>query len=331
MDKQKKFNSLEDIDKKLFQKRDEGSSKKKIKTKRQTAMYVENPLTDFLRDYSRLLVIPAAVVVLTAGIMIAEALSGGGGSGESEPVRIATASVAPAYQGEALAAAAEETETGLKENEDTRIERLINEYFYSRLNADVDSLYAIFGRTVDTDRDELQRRLDAERSWIQSYDGIKVYVLPGLSEGERLAVVTYRINFRRTDTMAPGIMYCYISEKEDGSLYIEENLLKDKVDFINEELERPEIKELIDTTDSELRAALESDSDLALIYTSFNNGEIYMEQDLDVNREQEVAIMFTPEGSDLTDAKGSEGAAETEAVEETPSVEIGDFETEEAE
>ena len=312
MDKHRKFNSLEDIEKNLFQKKKERASKKTLKAKRQTAKYVENPFVEFLRDYSRLLVIPAASVLLIAVIMIAEALGAGapdtGEKGDDMLSETATSSSAMAAEsdpGSAAAASLKEAEdTGLKLNEDTRIERLINDYFYARLNADVDSLYTIFGRTADTGRDELQKRLDAERSWIQSYDGITIYVLPGIELDERVAIITYKINFRRTDTMAPGIMYCYISTGDDGSLHIEENLLKDKVDYINEQLSLPEVEELIDSTDAELKAALDSDSDLALIYTSFNNGEIYKEQDLDVNREQEVDIMFTPEGSDLTGGLG---------------------------
>ena len=315
MDKRRKFNSLEDIEKNLFQKKKEGASKKTLKTKRQTAMYVENPFVEFLRDYSRLLVIPAVVIILIAVIMIAEAVGAGGkGGSEGENGENAVSGTATmssarisddATSGEEVSESSSEAEdTGFKLNEDTRVERLINDYFYARLNADVDTLYTIFGRTTDTGRDELQKRLDAEKSWIQSYDGITTYVLPGLEDGEKLAVITYKINFRRTDTMAPGIMYCYISVRDDGSLYIEENLLKDKVDYINEQLALPEVEELIDSTDAELKAALDSDSDLALIYTSFNNGEIYKEQDLDVNREQEVDIMFTPEGSDLTGGLG---------------------------
>ena len=278
-------------------------------------MYVENPFVEFLRDYSRLLVIPAVVIILIAVIMIAEAVGAGGkGGNEGENGENAVSGTATmssarisddASSGEEVSESSSEAEdTGFKLNEDTRVERLINDYFYARLNADVDTLYTIFGRTTDTGRDELQKRLDAEKSWIQSYDGITTYVLPGLEDGEKLAVITYKINFRRTDTMAPGIMYCYISVRDDGSLYIEENLLKDKVDYINEQLALPEVEELIDSTDAELKAALDSDSDLALIYTSFNNGEIYKEQDLDVNREQEVDIMFTPEGSDLTGGLG---------------------------
>ncbi|MGI6080325.1 MAG: hypothetical protein ACOYBV_05015 [Candidatus Avilachnospira sp.] len=300
MDKQKKFNSLEDIEKKLVQSRKEGTSKKIGKAKKQTAMYVESPVRDFLRDYSRLLVIPAVSVVLIIFIMVAEAVTGNTETEDPSAATVSVAATEPENEPEPL------EEPGLRSGYDTDVGRLINDYFYARLNADVDTLYTVFNRSSETGRDELQKRLDAERSWIQSYDGIKVYLLPGLEEGDELAVITYKINFRRTDTMAPGIMYCYISHREDGSPYIEENLLKDKLDYINEQLEEPEVKELIESTDRELKAALSSDSDLALIYTSFNNGEIYKEQDLDVNREQEVDIMFTPEGSDLTGGQGSD-------------------------
>ena len=233
MDKRRKFNSLEDIEKNLFQKKKEGASKKTLKTKRQTAMYVENPFVEFLRDYSRLLVIPAVSVVLIIFIMVAEAVTGNTETEDPSAATVSVAATEPENEPEPL------EEPGLRSGDDTDVGRLINDYFYARLNADVDTLYTVFNRSSETGRDELQKRLDAERSWIQSYDGIKVYLLPGLEEGDELAVITYKINFRRTDTMAPGIMYCYISHREDGSPYIEENLLKDKLDYINEQLEEP--------------------------------------------------------------------------------------------
>ena len=154
--------------------------------------------------------------------------------------------------------------------------------------------------------------------------------MPGLEEDERVCIIRYKINFRRTNTNAAGIMYCYMTRRSDGSWQILENPDSQRVKYLNEKLQDPDVIAMQDEVDSELRSALASDSDLALIYTSFLNGEIYNETAPDVNREQEVDLFLNPEDSDLVgdmvfeidsesdEAAGAENITETEAATDSP-------------
>ena len=177
---------------------------------------------------------------------------------------------------------------------------LAQEYFDAKLAGDVDKLAEIFGRNAaDTDA-ELATRLKAQADWIQSYTLNKVYVANGLDESAKLCLVCYDIDFRRTDTMAPGVMYFYALRDSDGNYTIAENPVKEIHDYILAELETDSAKAIIDESNARLKEALDSDSTLSLIYVSFLSGEIYKESDLDVNRDQEVG--FSAEDSILVDA-----------------------------
>ena len=67
---------------------------------------------------------------------------------------------------------------------------------------------------------------------------------------------------------------------------------------------------------------MDSDSELALIYTSFQNGEIYRESNLDMDREQEVDLFLDPADSILIDGADLPQTVETqEPAQETEEAE----------
>ena len=246
----------------------------------------------------------AALVVLLAVLIVANLRAG---SSEAE-----TGSQGSAYDAEDASALAEqesepeEQSTLLKSCDIPEINMLIQQYFDCRLSADVEGLYTIFGKAPDAAMDSLRSMLSAQAGWIQAYSNIDIQIAPGLDEGSRVAFVRYDLNFRRTDTDAPGIMYCYIERGSSGSYVIDESLESEKVEYLDKLLIEPEVEELITETDNELTNALNLDSDLALIYTAFMDGDIYEESSYDPNREPEVNLFTDPKDSVLVDIPESE-------------------------
>lgn len=181
------------------------------------------------------------------------------------------------------------------------LQLMVQEYFEARLAGDTSRILEMYGRS-DTEPDEvLEKKLKAQAAWIQTFRNISVYDAAGAYDGDRVCVVQYDVDFRRTDTLAPGIMYFYAERAADGGYIFLENLIKERVDYLEAELESPNVKSMIEDTDSRLKEALDSDSELALIYTSFRNGEIYKESNLDIDREQEVDLFLDPEDSILVE------------------------------
>lgn len=176
--------------------------------------------------------------------------------------------------------------------EDEAVTSLAQDYFDARLSADAETIYALFGRGDTGDDSAFQNRLKTQAEWIQGFNDITVYTVPGTTDDELLCLVTYTIDFRRTDALAPGVMYFFAQKNDDGGYIIEETLSRGKVDYANAFLEAESASAIIDATDSTLSANLANDSTLALIYTSFVNGDIYSEADLEAQREPEVDIVF---------------------------------------
>lgn len=186
----------------------------------------------------------------------------------------------------------------LTESTNPEIIALAESYFGCRLSADARGLYDLYGKEEDQAFADLSVELTAQQSWVRSYDDVKVYVLPGMQDGEIIGVVTYRVNFRRVNTKAPGIMYFY-AVNEGGNWRLCENLLKEVRDYIDTAFSEAGVQTMIDENTIALREALDSDSDLALIYKSFMNGEIYSDYNLDPDREQTVDLFLNPEDSIL--------------------------------
>ena len=213
---------------------------------------------------------------------------------ESESVRESI----DASLAESMAEAARHT---MSECDDPEIRELVKNYFHLRLEADAEGLYRLFGRdTAVTPVDgEFAARLNAQKAWVRSFDDIAIYLLPGDNENEKLGIVTYKINFRRANAKAPCIMYFYAERGEDGSWTLRDDLVKGTREEIAEEFQKSGVQSFIDRNSEELRTALANDSSLALIYTSFMNGEIYSDYNLDPDREQQIDLFTDPQDSVL--------------------------------
>ena len=265
---------------------------------------------DFLAEYGRLFVIPLIALVLLAVILL---LGRGSDAGTPEPASNVSAEAATPNNAEESSAA----EPSLKTCEIPEIRLLVSDYFQAKTDGDAARLYELFGKKEDSQFAAVQKKLNAQRSWIQSFDDVQIYELPGMSADARLILVTYSINFRRTDTLAPGIMYCYVQKNAEGQYILADQLRKETLDYIDEKLQEPLVVELQTSVNNRLSNALNQDSTLALIYTSFVNGEIYSETDLDLDAEQQVDLFLNPEDSYLVDDGGEAGslaAGETENV-----------------
>ena len=215
---------------------------------------------------------------------------------ESESIE---ASINASIEASIAESLAEMQRISLTESTNPEVTELINRYFEYRLSADAAGLNTLYGRPDAKIDDELLSKLTAQQSWIRSYDDIKCYVIPGLSDGELAGVCRYRVNFRRVNTKAPGIMYFYMKTGDDGKWQLCDNLMKDVRDYLDTAFEETGVNAMVDENTQELRALLAEDSDLALMYQSFMNGEIYSDYNLDYEREQQVDLFLNPEDSVL--------------------------------
>ena len=312
--KENRFVTLEDIDR-AFEKMDGDIGSVNLKTyKSRKQDDSKQNAASILFQYGRILLIPVVIILIIAAVLV----SGSRRKKAEEEASIA-ASIAEsqAAEAEALKAqAAKEAESSqitLESCTIPEISILVNDYFDARMNSDTVRLREIFGRKDTSEDAELKAELEAQKLWIQEYMNVSAYLLPGLEGDAYICLITYDMDFRRTDTIAPGIMYTYAEHNADGQYVFAENLNSDRQQYIAKMLAEPEVKQLIDERNDELRSALASDGTLALIYTSFLNGDIYKDFDIDLDREQEIDLFMNPEDSILLDASQLEAAVSDRA------------------
>ena len=59
--------------------------------------------------------------------------------------------------------------------------------------------------------------------YVESYENIICYTVPGIADNTYIAYVYYEIKFIGIDTKAPSMIRLYICQNKDGSLYIDKN------------------------------------------------------------------------------------------------------------
>jgi hypothetical protein len=127
--------------------------------------------------------------------------------------------------------------------------------------------------------------------------------------------VTYDVRFRRVDTLAPGIMYCYVKVNDSNQFEIIENLSPEQTKFVNEYItSHAEVQELINTSNSNLLQAISGDERLAVIYDAFQSGRIYTDSQEDIDSQVSLIAI---DGNEVVTEAATEAAAETEAESES--------------
>ena len=237
----------------------------------------------------KIMLIPILIVVLILIIKFLEALGMGGTFSDKRKVPVSASELSSASN-----IPEEATEPVLKEYNDDVLEKFFQEYFQAKLSADVDTLYRLSGVTNQSteQRNKLQSQLKTQSGYIESYEDIKTYAVPGIGENEKLVFLQYKVRFRRAKTPAPAIMYCYMRVNEANAFELVENKTPEQTKFVHEYIQtHDEVKDLIQAVDSQLLEALSSDSRLAVLYDAFQTGRIYTEDQASIDSEVSLIEM----------------------------------------
>ncbi len=99
------------------------------------------------------------------------------------------------------------------------VKELVQNYFDAVKNADVKTLTKIVAQETPFSEEALKKQCE----YVESYENIVCYTVPGITENTYIAYVYYEIKFIGIDTKAPSMIRLYICQNEDGSLYIDKN------------------------------------------------------------------------------------------------------------
>ena len=320
----RELKDLDDVDKALEEKPIEGVIERK--RARRIANMRKRQKQEQLHEMLGLLGIPAVVVVLIILILIldrspknpqdgqqplasASELQSGTDDGETEVASIADGN-----------AGADEDASLVREYNDEYMTKLFQDYFNARLQCDTDTLYRLTGVTNQTEEQtaSLQKKLKTQAGYIEAYQDIQQYAVDGLEKNTKLVFVTYNVKFRRTDTLAPGIMYCYVKVNDQNSFEIVENMSPEQTKFVNSYItNHSEVQELINATNSRLLEAISSDQRLAVIYDAIQSGRIYTDSQEEID--SEVSLISVETEAAVTEAETTAASDDDAAAEETKS------------
>ena len=249
----------------------------------------------------KIMIIPALIIVLILVIKFLEALGLGVPLTPKNKIAVSSSEMASASDMH------EDKDTSLKEYNDDVLEKFFREYFQAKLTADVDTLYRLSGVTNQSEeqKNKLSAQLKTQAGYIESYDDIKTYAVPGIGENEKLVFLQYKVRFRRAKTAAPAIMYCYIKVNENNAFELVENKTPEQTKFVYDYIQtHQEVKDLINAVDSQLLEALSSDSRLAVLYDAFQTGRIYKEDQASIDSEVSL-IEMDENGPTVSETEGS--------------------------
>lgn len=209
-----------------------------------------------------------------------------------------------------------ETDT-LKRNTDPGIESLMQNYFTARKTADpqlMNQLYGL-GELNEWQLETEHVRLWTNAKYMTDFTNISIYVMDGLSPDSWLVYATTDIKFRRVETLAPMIMYSYVTKNVDGNYFLVNNKeLSFEIDQFIEKANKSEgVCRLAAAVNSGLQGALNSDEELKSVYGILHSnspvwGDEYQESMAEVK-------ILTDEELEAREANETAGGTEESPIE----------------
>lgn len=182
-----------------------------------------------------------------------------------------------------------EPANSLSTEEHPEINNLIQTYFDSMANNDVETLKTILAEMHP--EDEASVKTGSE--YTESYNNIVCYTKPGKTENSYVVFASYEAKFVGINTTAPGLLSFYVQTKEDGSLYIQNKLEDGLKEYIqNIVVEDTEVANLFEASQKRYEQALADDTALKEFVAGLENAETKVSEE---NAEQPVENTEQPE------------------------------------
>ncbi|MCC8061610.1 MAG: hypothetical protein LIO81_12380 [Clostridiales bacterium] len=195
---------------------------------------------------------------------------------------------------------------------------LMQRYFQARIDADVETLGTLYGKTesLGVEMLEVERaKLRNNSKYVNAIDNIVTYVINTDTTEFWLVYTVAEIQFYTASTKAPMIMWTYVRHTADGGYQLVDpaDMTELQKEFASETAGSNDVRRLAASVNGRLREALSTDEDLREIYGVIHDGSpVWGEREPET--EAEVVIL---------DGSGEETAGEIpdetleEAVEES--------------
>ena len=147
----------------------------------------------------------------------------------------------------------------LKEENDAKINDLITDYLQAKLDGKTKKLKKLVTDPSYIDAETIQKKTE----FIDSYDKIKVYTLPGKGDIDYIAYVYMEVKITTIETKAPGLDVFYIKKVDDEYKIVCGDVSDETYDYIKKCNKSDEVKALSDKVGKKLDKAIAKDEELA--------------------------------------------------------------------
>lgn len=181
------------------------------------------------------------------------------------------------------------------------INDLIQRYFDSMANNDVETLKQILAEVLP--EDEASVKTGSEQT--ESYNNIVCYTKLGNVENTYVVFASYEAKFVGINTTAPGLLSFYVITKEDGSLCIQNKLDDEVKEYIQGIVANDaEVADLFEASQRRYEQALADDADLKAFVEGLESGnaETAENQEADTATEQVAEVTEETEETQVTES-----------------------------
>lgn len=253
-----------------------------------------------LRNIVLLLVVVSVLIGLTIVILISGAIRK---SRQEEPQLAASHAVESeaAEMKESIASAAElilEPDNQeyiydfgtsiLAKDEVPEINQLMEQYFMSISDCDMATFLHLFTSQDMSEEDYFRQEFEQQRQYIEGYQNISCYTVPGLQENELVAYVYYEIRYIGVETAAPSLVRIYAVKGEDGTYQIYDQEMSEELNAYLEQLAvNEDVRLLSMQVDQKMEEAMEADPALKERVEFMQYGASYMQEDTQEEEQNE--------------------------------------------
>lgn len=243
----------------------------------------EKGLTDQeLRRYVLLLCIPCVVILLVIAVLAAgklNALNGGTqeGAGDSHSATAANTAM-PVIEPDTKQYFMDFGGSILSKDTIPEINWLMEQYFHSITQCDMDTFLHLFTSQDTSEESRFAEEFEHQRQYVDGYQNISCYTVPGLKDGSYAVYVYYEIRYTGVETPAPSLVQIYAVKCEDGQYRIYDQAQSQELeDFLEQLSHNEDVRLLISQVDQKTEEAMEADPALKERIEYMKNGPDYMQ------------------------------------------------------
>ena len=167
------------------------------------------------------------------------------------------------------------------------INQLMEQYFMSISDCDMATFLHLFTSQDTSDEERFCQEFEHQKQYIEGYQNISCYTVPGLKEGEFAAYVYYEIRYTDVETPAPSLVRIYAVQGEDGQYRIyDQEMFEELTAYLEQLAVNEDVRLLSSQVDRRMEEAMEADTALRERVEFMKHGAAYMQEEADSPSEE---------------------------------------------